>query len=508
MAIAVVQHVKNETNVSQNNVAVTTSSTVGGNLLVVGVANTGTLTTVGVVDNKGNTYQKVPNSDFVGATTDKGDVWFCPRAISGVTSVTITYSTTDTSFKCGWVWEVSGISSPVVDGAIAANNQIGAGTSDAGAILLTRTTAGFAVGVIVTSGGIATNPTGGNEFSAGGDIQATSGNAACSLIYNTAATHQPVWTDGGSGANYGAVTVAFFESLGLGVTIGGTSSHPGISPGNFPASRRFWLAPIAVSPVVTVAANVTPFPILIVSLIVFRRDKPKVKIVLGRIFGRPTSKVKPKAAKQLSFAAIQRMRVKYVAFNVKTFKKYGKATKAVQPKSPRLLDQTINRQNIQRRFKTKATLNKKPTTAIVIVVSRTKPIRLITIATKSLARFIKKQSKFNKTFGRPTQKPIVRPPQVLSFANKEATRKNRFIPVKIIIVTPTPFAQPTGHTVTLYGGLWVANGLMYHHGLDRPTIILTPVGGGKFNVVKVSGLSDELADQLDKQVVIIDGELP
>lgn len=210
---ALVQHKVGETNANQATLPITVTATSAGNLMVVAACNTGTLTVSGVADNAAggsSVYAQVAGAQFVGNANDLGDVWASLNVKGGVTQVTITFSAADTSIKDGWAMEVSGLSSPVVDVKNVANTQTGVGTTDTGASVTTTATDGFIIGVITTSGSVlGGNPAGGNEFTAGGDVQATTGNGAVSLISTTAAAHQPVWTDAGSAQTFGAATVAF-----------------------------------------------------------------------------------------------------------------------------------------------------------------------------------------------------------------------------------------------------------------------------------------------------------
>lgn len=206
-----VQHKFGETAAIQATVPITVASTTAGNLVVVGACNTGTMTVTGVADDAAggtSVYTQVSGAQFNGTANDKGDVWWCSSIKNGVTTITITFSASDGSIKDGWAMEVSGLTGPVIDGSAAVvSNQSNVGTVDNGASVTTTATDGFVFGLVTTSNAISANPQAGNEFSAGGDIQGLTGNAACSLISTTAAAHQPKWTDGAS--TYGAATVAF-----------------------------------------------------------------------------------------------------------------------------------------------------------------------------------------------------------------------------------------------------------------------------------------------------------
>ena len=210
MAATIVQHKTGQDQTNTNTVAVTVTSTVAGNLLIVCCANVYATTVTSVTDDKGNLYAQADQAVASSATGTLGtDIWYCVNPIGGVTTVTIHFAGVSAAFREGWVYEVSGFQNASFDTAGHVNDQVASASTDTGASVTTRSTNGIVVGVVATSHAVTANPKAGNEFTSGGDIQPTTGNAACSLISSTAAAHQPTWTDT-TGGNYCSSTAAFW----------------------------------------------------------------------------------------------------------------------------------------------------------------------------------------------------------------------------------------------------------------------------------------------------------
>ena len=205
MALAVVQHKFGSTNANQNTVAVTVTSTGGGNLLVAGTYNNGTMTVSGVSDGTNNFTQfagaQIANSNRI------ADCWYLSISTSGKTTITATFSVTNTSRKIAWVWEVSGFSVPTTDGVAGTT---GTAQNPTGASLTTKAVSGFLAAVCGYANTISTNPAAGNEFTSGGDI--ADGNGGCSLISSSATAHQPAWSGDQSSA-FTTFTAAFKEAI-------------------------------------------------------------------------------------------------------------------------------------------------------------------------------------------------------------------------------------------------------------------------------------------------------
>jgi len=218
MAVALVQHkVQGVNDAGATTVAVTVTATGNGNLLVALTAcNNKALTVTGVSDGT-NAFTQFPSAAFnSGAAIQSwaGDCWYLPNSTTGKTTITATFSGSATIREI-FVFEVSGFILLARDGvATNATTQTGAGTDDAGPAFVTTSVKGFVIGFVIVNNVISVNPKAGNAFTSGGDIDATLGDAACSLISVTASSKQPVWTDGGSGQVYQAMTVAFKEGGG------------------------------------------------------------------------------------------------------------------------------------------------------------------------------------------------------------------------------------------------------------------------------------------------------
>jgi hypothetical protein len=212
MTISVVQHkVAGTGQTTANTLAITVNSTAAGNLLVVLTAAYIHADAPHVVSSVGdgtNNFLHVTGADSSNVNGGRTDAFYWPSSDAGKTTITVVFGTVGALgyYKSGWVWEVSGIASPVVDaansGSSAADN-----VTRTGVAVTTGATAGFAAGAAVCHN-CTVNPKSGNEFSAGGDIDSNTGNAGCSLIYSTAASHQPAWSDDTT-VQYGTTTVSF-----------------------------------------------------------------------------------------------------------------------------------------------------------------------------------------------------------------------------------------------------------------------------------------------------------
>jgi len=66
-----------------------------------------------------------------------------------------------------------------------------------------------------------------------------------------------------------------------------------------------------------------------------------------------------------------------------------------------------------------------------------------------------------------------------------------------------------GQTVDFFSGVSTANGAVFHKGISRPTIALTPAGGGTYTVTYSSSPSGYFkSDTVNMETYLIDGELP
>lgn len=221
MLITLVQHKHNSASAGSATLTVTVTGVTAGSLLVVGAATSspggGVNTTVSsITDNGGtpNTYVQTPSAQAADLTRGLTDVWSAKNALSGATTVTVTFSQTGGE-KNIWVWEVSGMdtSSPV-DLAVGLNT-VTSSASPVGAAVTTTNANDFVVGIILPDAqAITVNPKAGNEFTAGGDITAVSEGAGASLIAASATTHTPQWD--AAGLTSGVASTAAFKGAGAG----------------------------------------------------------------------------------------------------------------------------------------------------------------------------------------------------------------------------------------------------------------------------------------------------
>lgn len=219
-AIVVVQHNKNDSgSTGLTTLAVTVSATASGNIIVVGVAGGNTTNTAtGVTDNGSggsSTYTLV--SGTAGGPDPGGgftSFYWTTSSHSGATTITATYSSVD--FPMVVVWEVSGFTTPVVDGTNTIDTTSGTTTANGASITTTGATS-FVAAIITLDHSVSQNPKVGNEFTSGGDIGAATGGAGTSLVSVSAAAHQPVWLTTAA-ATYVSSTMGVKESSGAACT--------------------------------------------------------------------------------------------------------------------------------------------------------------------------------------------------------------------------------------------------------------------------------------------------
>ena len=198
-AIAIV-HISSTTATSSATTLTSKITNTGSNLLVVGITNYSVSgngrTITKVSDDKGNTYTEALNAfGTLNAVSVSSDIWYCLNPTSGVSSMTVTFGG---AAQTGWVkemevYEISGFTTVGFDTASYVTNGSGTGTDNSATI--TTTGIGFILAINATEKGINQNPKSGNEFTSGGGIWATTGNAFCSLVNSIAGSHTAQWGD-------------------------------------------------------------------------------------------------------------------------------------------------------------------------------------------------------------------------------------------------------------------------------------------------------------------------
>lgn len=241
MAVTVVQHVMSADATSGTVLAATLAASGAGNLIVVlarSVAGAASPIT-GVTD--GTTAFTQATGSFFDDINATMDVWYLLSSNSGKTSISITWTVTNTNRRAE-VWEVSGFGTCQFDGGSNLNTQTAPGFSYHGSPITTTGSKGFMVAGIFQGGGVTvfTNPTGGNEFTAGGDT--AGGNAYNSAILTTAGVHVSDWTGDVGSQSYGT-TAAAFKEAGSGGQLSFTGEDDGIMPyivANEPSIISVW----------------------------------------------------------------------------------------------------------------------------------------------------------------------------------------------------------------------------------------------------------------------------
>jgi len=221
-AVTITQHVGTWSNASANSVALTVTSTASGALLIVSCGTNYPLATdacTGVTDNQSNTYTEATNAASTGASSGTTDVYYKLSGTGGVTTVTCSYTLTDTKQKYCHLTEVAGFTTAAFDLAGHVDNQTASSNVETGASITTTSTTGFVLGVVMSGSTVDQNPNSGNEFTSGGDV-INSDFAVATLISSTAAAHQPVWHANFSTTFFSASTVAFKEAAAAVTTTG------------------------------------------------------------------------------------------------------------------------------------------------------------------------------------------------------------------------------------------------------------------------------------------------
>src|SRR5579859_3553143 len=108
---SVVQHSALRNSANSNNVAITITSTGTHNLLVAMTRNDSNLSVNSVVGS-GNNFTQFASAAINGTGSEAGvnlDCWYLLNIPSGITTVTATFSATNTFSKDIWIWEVNGL---------------------------------------------------------------------------------------------------------------------------------------------------------------------------------------------------------------------------------------------------------------------------------------------------------------------------------------------------------------------------------------------------------------
>ena len=223
-AVSVVQHKVNFSGSGASSISTTVTATGSGNLLIAGTISAHSHFPVISVSDGTNNFIKFPEATGIDILNDaQAEIWYLPQSTSGKTLITLTIGSTSTFIGLE-VWEVSGFTNPVPDATGTVNDGVQTGGTATGSAVRTRSSKGFIVGMDITEQAVSSNPAAGNEFTSGGDIDA-GGDAFCSLISTTAATHQPSWTDNGN--TFTSITAAFKEFDTSSSTFGGSSTFRG-----------------------------------------------------------------------------------------------------------------------------------------------------------------------------------------------------------------------------------------------------------------------------------------
>lgn len=194
-ALAEVQHKTATTIVSGNTVAVTVTALGSGNLVIVGAMGSGSETITGVSDGS-NTYVQATSCRALSVGGRFTDVWYAKNSTSGPTTVTVTFSATNTNRREAYVQEVSGAdtSAPFDNcGTATGTGSDCPGTTSnwncTGAADTTSAANTYIIGIMRTSGVC------GNTGAGGGFTNDDASSAGCAVhrIVSSAATYTPIY---------------------------------------------------------------------------------------------------------------------------------------------------------------------------------------------------------------------------------------------------------------------------------------------------------------------------
>lgn len=215
-AIALRQHGTTTTTALANTSATTITSSLSGSVLIIGTEyGLAGGTVVSVTDNKGDTWVQATNAASAPIGGGGTDIWYFLTPASGVTTITVTYSSTSTNEKTAWYAEVTGFTTPAFDIAGHVTSGAAMGFNNPGPSLTTAAAAGFIWAVDQTALGNLTGMQGGNAFTFG-DQQPGTGGASAYLITVGTGTYQPVWVSDTTADTVDSSAAAFKETAGGG----------------------------------------------------------------------------------------------------------------------------------------------------------------------------------------------------------------------------------------------------------------------------------------------------
>lgn len=192
-AINVFQHKGFGSSIANNSISVTFNPTGANDLIVVSLNIGGSPFISTMKDSSGNSYTQFPSASY---PSNQNYTYYIPHSTLGTTSITATFTGTDSGKSEIEMWEVSGFFNAVPDVGNATITGVQSGGVATGLSLTTSGNYGFIVAADTTNGTVTGNPAGGNAFTSGGDI--LDGEGFVSLVTSSTGTYNPAWTDSGS----------------------------------------------------------------------------------------------------------------------------------------------------------------------------------------------------------------------------------------------------------------------------------------------------------------------
>lgn len=203
-----VQHKFASSNASANTVVVTVTALGSGNLVIVGALGTASDTISGVADGS-NTYVQATSCRAVSAGGRFTDVWYAKNSVSGPTTVTVTFGTTNTNRKEAYVHEVSGAATSAPFDACGTLTDTGNGSLNlTGAAVTTVAANTYIIGLERT------NQSSTNAGAGGGFTNDDASNAGASVhrIVSAQGAYTPTYVNTGTSPTDDAYSTASFKA--------------------------------------------------------------------------------------------------------------------------------------------------------------------------------------------------------------------------------------------------------------------------------------------------------
>jgi hypothetical protein len=201
--IGIVNQASNQAKTTQT-LAITVPATRVGSLLTVNIGSfNATARTVSKVCTDGTTcaagHSFTQGTGCIATDAINGlstDCWYLLSATAGVTTVTVTLSSSASNVEAQYYEVVKGDGSAwTFDGGNHTNSGTVSASTATGPAVTTTGAADFCASNVAVTNLVTANPKAGNEFINGGTLFSNTGDGAVALLTTTAGSHNAAWTD-------------------------------------------------------------------------------------------------------------------------------------------------------------------------------------------------------------------------------------------------------------------------------------------------------------------------